>query len=108
MNKPAPFRQADVERVIRAAKRQKQGHVYFVWDGGPVKIGFSTDIPKRIAALQTGCAHPIDLIHSVLGSVEDEAAFHARFAHLRLSGEWFAFKGELLEFLSPFMEVVDL
>lgn len=38
MNKPAPFRQADVERVIRAAKRQGAARVTVKVGGAEVAV----------------------------------------------------------------------
>ena len=68
------------------------GHVYFVQStgpGGPIKIGWSQDITRRVGELQTANAHALRLIGKIAGTLQDEAAMHARFAHLRMEAEWF-------------------
>lgn len=77
--------------------------VYFIQAGksGPIKIGFSDDVSKRIASLQTGNADTLNLRLVVPGTMETEADLHRRFASARIrpSGEWFATTRELLEFM---------
>ena len=68
------------------------GHVYFVQSsgpGGPIKIGWSQDIPRRVGELQTANAHALRVIGKIEGTMQDEAAMHVRFAHLRMEAEWF-------------------
>ena len=67
--------------------------VYFVQhDGsGPIKIGAAWNIAQRVRMLQTGNPYPLHL----RGYIADdqphvlEKQLHARFAALRLGGEWF-------------------
>lgn len=77
------------------------GFVYFVQsgEGGPIKIGWSQDVERRILQLQTANAHRLHLIGRVPGRMEDEAAMHAKFAHLRMEGEWFRDHSEIREYL---------
>ena len=68
-------------------------HVYVIQGVGAVKIGVTSDLPGRLATLQTGSPHPLSLAYStrVAGdayAVEAEA--HALLDRHRLSGEWFA------------------
>jgi hypothetical protein len=69
--------------------RTAQSFVYFVAFDGFVKIGTAKNVKKRIAQLQSGCPHTLDLIGVVEGDREIEAAYHKRFRKLRVSGEWF-------------------
>lgn len=79
----------------------RDGVVYFVQSGddGPIKIGWTQDIERRIAELQTANAHPLQLLGEVPGTLRDEAAMHARFGHLRMEAEWFRNSLEIQVFL---------
>ena len=75
--------------------------VYFIQaaSGGPVKIGVTTDLGARLSGLQTAHPEQLRVLHSTPGDATDEAYFHARFAHLRLRGEWFRHEGTLSAYL---------
>jgi hypothetical protein len=77
------------------------GFVYFVQAGvgGPIKIGWSQDVARRMAELQTANAHRLLLLGTQRGRMETEASMHAKFAHLRLEGEWFRDAPEIREHL---------
>ena len=81
--------------------KERHGVVYFVEAGlgGPVKIGWTQDVERRIAELQTANAHKLNLLGTVVGTMEDEASTHARFSHLRLEAEWFTNSPEIHQFL---------
>jgi hypothetical protein len=78
-----------VPDYIRLKKRR--GLVYFVQRGldGPVKIGWSQDVPRRMSELQVANAEKLRLLGTVEGTMEDEEATHVRFSHLRMNAEWF-------------------
>jgi hypothetical protein len=88
-------------KVEHIPQWQVPGLVYFVQSGsdGPIKIGWSRDVSRRVAELQTANAHVLVLLGTVAGTMEDEAAFHARFAHLRMEAEWFCNSPEIHAFL---------
>lgn len=74
--------------------------VYFVKAGpdGPIKIGSTGNIEKRIASLQTGCPYKIE----ILGIIECEAAsklerdLHRKFSSTRIdNSEWFRWSEDL-------------
>jgi DNA-binding transcriptional regulator YdaS (Cro superfamily) len=69
------------------------GSVYFFRAGesGPVKIGWTAASPRaRLMALQPGCWEQLIVIGHIPGQpIEVERQWHARFAELRLVGEWF-------------------
>lgn len=77
----------------------KPSCVYFLRSNGLIKIGLTTDLPKRIAALKTASANVIELIATVAGDRQLEMKLHKRFAHLRQHGEWFAENDELKGFI---------
>lgn len=65
-------------------------HVYFVQVGdGPIKIGFASDISKRIGELQIANHEQLHLRALIAGGRAKEAEYHLRFAQHRISGEWF-------------------
>ena len=75
---------------------------------GWVKIGKARDITKRMFDLQTGHPVPLRLIAVLSTNMSFEGLLHARFRHLRGSGEWFRLTDELLRVITgqehPFAE----
>lgn len=80
--------------------------IYFVLNThcSAVKIGRAKDVDKRLKSLQS--ASPVRL--KVLKIIDTKAgkeaknlekSLHERFAHLRLTGEWFRYEDELLEYI---------
>ncbi|TPJ70445.1 MULTISPECIES: GIY-YIG nuclease family protein [unclassified Mesorhizobium] len=78
----------------------RPGFVYFLAMGDKVKIGFSTNVGKRLKAIQTACPLPAEIVKIIPGSEQTERYFHAHFAANRINGEWFAMDGHLSTFLS--------
>lgn len=60
---------------------------YVIGTASRVKIGKSRQPRKRLAALQTGSPEQLSLLLVIDG--DHEHHLHGRFAHLRLTGEWF-------------------
>jgi hypothetical protein len=68
-------------------------YVYFIRagdEGGPVKIGRTRDVQRRLAALQTASAETLHLIGFVHGDATTELALHEEFRDEMLRGEWIA------------------
>lgn len=67
------------------------GFVYFIQarGGGPIKIGYSANPEKRLAALQTASPYDLAILAIRPGSRDDEAALHDRLSAHRLRGDWF-------------------
>jgi len=88
-------------RVEYTPPKERDGVVYFVeaGTGGPIKIGWTQDVDRRIAELQTANAHKLILMGTIPGTLEDETAVHARFSHLRMEAEWFRNSPEIQEFI---------
>lgn len=89
-------------------------HVYFIQAGtdGPVKIGFTHDIAKRIHQLSTGNAAELKLLWSldcedVATAKNYEAGFHKIFANLRQRGEWFAWHPDIATLIGKLQQVVE-
>jgi hypothetical protein len=73
--------------------------VYFIGHSSAVKIGVTIDVERRLRMLQIGSAEPLRLLATMAGVHRDERRLHRRFAHLRLTGEWFRADPELLSFI---------
>ena len=83
--------------------------IYFIQptDGGPVKIGTTTNLDLRLEQLEKhyGCA--LAALATMDGGPADEREIHARFAHLRYGHtEQFQPASDLMEFISRPLLVV--
>lgn len=85
-------RQSPVERAPFPTRGQ-ESVVYVIGDGrsGVVKIGTTSNLRKRLKALQTGSAYELRVLWSFGGDVRLEEHLHRRYKDLRLEGEWFDF-----------------
>lgn len=84
-------RVAVADEPRRMPKMDTDGAIYFIRLGSLVKIGFTTNLAQRLKHL------PFEEVLGVTtGSMRDEKALHARFAHLRQHGEWFRQGPDLL------------
>jgi hypothetical protein len=78
------------------------GAVYFIRAGrrGPIKIGYSGDVAKRLGALSSQSPLPLDVLGIISpASRSTENLLHRRFREHRLYGEWFRANRELLDFI---------
>jgi len=82
------------------AKIEMPSNVYFMSDGEAIKIGFSGAPLLRIKDVRKDRGRDLTLLAQIDGGREKEAALHRRFAHLRISGEWFRSAPELIEFIN--------
>lgn len=73
--------------------------VYFLQaeDGGPIKIGYSRDVGKRVRTLQAGSSRRLRVLAMLPGGADTEARLHERYASLRCHGEWFVPAEPLLD-----------
>lgn len=82
---------------------QRTEYVYFVQveDGGPIKIGFATNVSTRLAGLQTASPYPLRLLKAISGSRHREREIHQKFSEdrLRPNAEWFQPSPALLDFI---------
>ena len=70
-----------------------------------IKIGYSANPVKRLAALQTGSSHKLELLGQIpvvsLGRARDlESKAHRVFCYCRVDGEWFTSSRPLREFMA--------
>jgi len=83
-------------------RRQKPTVVYFIRCDVFVKIGFTQNVAARVAMLQTGTPHELEVLHTTPGGVDEEGRLHALFAEERVrpGGEWFRLGPRLLEYIA--------
>lgn len=76
----------------KAGRIVTRGTVYCVQanEGGPIKIGFSTDVDRRLFALNGSSPQPLRLLAHACSFDFVEKALHKRLAAHRLRCEWFA------------------
>jgi hypothetical protein len=58
-------------------------------EDGPVKIGHSTNVRRRMSTLQISSPVPLSLVAVLSGDRTTEKEMHARFAGSHKHGEWF-------------------
>jgi hypothetical protein len=82
---------AVIERLSGRQPSPEQPVVYFVRcpATGLVKIGYATNVRKRLAGLQTGSAAKLELLCTVDPVRYPERTLHHRFRADRVHGEWF-------------------
>lgn len=65
-------------------------YLYLIECDGFYKIGRTDDLPYlRLAALQTGSPHLMELVSFFRGATKLERLMHHMFRELRARGEWF-------------------
>lgn len=66
------------------------GLVYFAQaKNGPIKIGYSADVPRRLAQIARGMCQAVDLLATLPGDRRTEFYFHRVVREYRIMGEWF-------------------
>lgn len=66
---------------------------------GLIKIGYTTQIAKRVQSLNARGPRPIQIVALLTGSRALERALHRRFARHRMQGEWFRPHAEILDYV---------
>lgn len=82
-------------------KNEYPGFVYFIQgkSGGPIKIGYTTDLESRLKTLQTGFPDTLTILCSVHGKTNDETLYHQKFEKLWVRGEWYRPEEPLLSYI---------
>jgi hypothetical protein len=75
--------------------------IYFVKPRGKpyVKIGHARSVRRRLEQLQGASPYELVILSVIAGGPAREKLIHARFAHLRVRGEWFRYSREVRRFL---------
>lgn len=88
------------DKVLRSNEVQANyTRLYFmgIEPAGPVKIGITYDITRRLRHIQMACPYEVSLIADFPGSRSIEAELHRRFAAHRMKGEWFNRVDEIMD-----------
>lgn len=73
-------------------------YVYFIGgDEGPIKIGRSNFVERRLVALQTGAWTKLRVLAKIDERMLSERTMHNKFKAHRLQGEWFVRHPDILE-----------
>lgn len=88
------------------ARARSKEMIYFVQStgGGPVKIGWSRDqisLKRRLQLLQNGYPEKLVIIRTLDGPRTVEKWLHRFYAVIRLEGEWFRYRDDMLTILPP-------
>lgn len=75
------------------------GFVYFAECADLIKIGYSSNVDRRMRALSSANPYPISVLLVLRGTLSFEADLHAKFHALRKRGEWFAKGDDLLAYI---------
>jgi len=99
--KPKPKPKPEKRFTLRNANT-RESCVYFIQseNGGPIKIGISTNVQGRLASLQTGYPYPLKVLATIPGGEREEKGLHETFAEHRLSGEWFEPVDKLIDLIT--------
>lgn len=73
--------------------------VYFIYGAGRIKIGYSSDVERRLSEIATSNAFRPVLLLTFEGSIEAEREVHAKFAEDRVHLEWFRLSDPLRRYL---------
>lgn len=71
------------------------GYVYFIKSKDKVKIGYSTNIKRRIKELSICNPEKLELIYFIPGNKNLEWSLHNRFDFQHIRGEWFQLYPEI-------------
>lgn len=91
--------------MIPAMSKRREKHfsgVYFacIGDRGPVKIGYTTNIEKRVLMLRHASPCPISLIGFFDGPRKLEKEMHDRFGEDWIRAEWYEYSAAMRVFLA--------
>lgn len=72
--------------------------VYFIQagDDGPVKIGYTSNVKRRLGSLQCGHYQKLKVIREINGDKRAEKRLHKICAGSHVRGEWFNFSEDIL------------
>lgn len=92
-----------IKRMNNPPRNYRKGSfIYFARMEGPepfIKIGYASNVGVRLSNIKVSTPYKVELLASIEGTPQDEAALHARFADHRFRGEWFKPHPEILDFI---------
>ena len=77
--------------------------VYFFKAGDAIKVGFASDVNRRLVAIQVGNPSKVELLHTIsmsdVKAREIESQIHILFRKTHLNGEWFQANQFMIDFI---------
>jgi hypothetical protein len=95
----ASYREATAPPPTTPFPERGQSVVYFILVGKAIKIGFSTDLRRRIKEFRCATAEPIHFLVAVAGDRQLESRLHTRFASSKIRNELFRRDQPLRDFI---------
>jgi hypothetical protein len=93
-------RHKDIEKMtIHKNDKESKDRVYFVQAGEYIKIGYTSNIQKRLDSLQTGQPLEIKCLCLIKGDRRVESSLHKKFGEYRVRREWFSMSDELMQYI---------
>src|SRR5579885_1481545 len=84
------------------APKGSSGFVYFVTNGDAIKIGFASDVAKRLTDLQVAHHAPLSLLGSIKALPREEKEIHQKLKHIRIMGEWFQVHDDVFSLMEEY------
>jgi hypothetical protein len=81
--------------------------VYLIRSGKFIKIGFTTDIRRRLETLQIGNPIKLVLVGLIPGDTKAERRFQDRFGAALHRGEWFKITTEMQAFIDQELSALN-
>ena len=78
-----------------------KGHNYY-------KIGWSSNVEKRIKSLQTNCPFQLEILIKVVDSSLNEKYWHKHFEKYRTYGEWYKFQDKQVRELRYVIKKINI
>lgn len=80
--------------------------IYFIRSGRHVKVGHTTNLPKRLSELQTGNPEPCFVEKVIAGTKGQEEALHRHLCELGFQsrGEWYSWTKDIYRASRAFVE----
>ncbi len=91
----------------RALREQAFVYVASRSRDGAIKIGWTSDLVRRMRELPKGIKDAVCLLAAFPGGKPDELRLHARFAAYRIDGEWFRASKEITAWVESMVERVS-
>jgi hypothetical protein len=102
--KPEAAREWIAHRYPQTIATSRRGMLYMAEraNDNAVKIGWSSDVERRMRELRRDTGSPIVLLLVVPGDKPEELALHERFSGDRIVDEWFRQSDALMSFIESF------
>lgn len=102
------FVQFHVQEWLKGVKKIPRWVYFFRDSRNRIKIGISANVNDRMKGIQSGLGEGLVLLGVLPDASEElEKEMHAKFAHLRLGGEWFEPGEDLLAYIAENAQQLD-